>query len=105
MTKPDRDHGSIKAGEMEISIDPGVATGVYANLAMINHSPDDFMLDFIFVQPGGKVGSVQSRVILSPGHLKRLLQAMQTNLQRYEQTFGPIPEHQPQIQTPTGPVN
>ena len=96
---------AVNVGELKIRVPEQNAAGVYSNLAMINHSPDDFILDFIFVQPGGKQGEVESRVILTPGHYKRLLTAMQQNLQRYEQTFGPIPDRTPQIPQPSGPVN
>jgi hypothetical protein len=96
---------TVAVGEMKIRLPEDVAAGTSANLAMINHSPEDFMLDFNFVQPGGKQAEVRSRIILTPGHYKRLLAAMQQNLQRYEQAFGPIPERTPQVPTPTGPIN
>lgn len=95
----------FSVGELKIRVGEEVASGCYANLAMINHTPEDFMLDFIFVQPGGKQAEVLARVILTPGHYKRLVAAMQQNLQRYEQAFGPIPERVPGIPQPTGPIN
>ena len=105
MSKSKRDQETTAAGELKIRIPEEKANGSYANLAMINHTPDDFVLDFIFVQPGGKQAEVQSRVILTPGHFKRLLAAMQQNLERYEQAFGPIPERTPPVTPPSGPVN
>ena len=102
---PKQDDGAVNVGELKINVPDDVSGGTYSNLAMINHSPDDFMLDFIFVQPGGKQGEIRSRIILTPGHYKRLLQAMQQNLKRYEQMFGEIPERKPQVPQPTGPVN
>ena len=104
MTDPDNE-SVINAGELQIGIDPDVANGIYANLAMINHSPDEFIVDFIFVQPGAPRGQVRSRVVLAPGHYKRLLAAMQQNLERYESTFGTIETRLPQIPMPDGPVN
>lgn len=104
-TEPKSEAKSVSVGELKIRVPDDVASGTYANLAMINHSPEDFMLDFIFVQPGGKQADVRSRIVLTPGHFKRLLTAMQQNLQRYEQAFGPIPDRTPQVPTPTGPIN
>ncbi len=98
---------NVKVGEINIRVDEDVAAGEYANLAMVNHTPDEFVVDFIFVEPGIPKGSVRSRVVLTPGHFKRLLGAMNANLQRYEQAFGEIPDRQAQTTVPqdTGPVN
>ncbi|MBQ9340332.1 MAG: DUF3467 domain-containing protein [Paludibacteraceae bacterium] len=76
--------------QMSINISPEVASGKYSNLAIIGHSATDFVLDFAAVLPGGKGATVQSRVILAPEHAKRLLAALQDNIQKYEQQFGTI---------------
>ena len=70
--------------QMSINISPEVASGKYSNLAIIGHSATDFVLDFAAVLPGGKGATVQSRVILAPEHAKRLLAALQDNIQKYE---------------------
>ena len=62
--------------------------GVYANTMNVTHTADEFILDFLMVAP--PVGSVTSRVILSPGHMKRVLGALQDNISKYEKTFGKI---------------
>lgn len=76
--------------QMNINISPEVASGKYSNLAIIGHSATEFILDFAAVLPGAKAAQVQSRVILAPEHAKRLLAALQDNVQKYEQQFGEI---------------
>ena len=76
--------------KLEIQLDEETAQGVYANLAVVNHTDAEFALDFIFVQPQGARGKVRSRVITSPRHVKRLLMALEENVRNYEQTFGTI---------------
>lgn len=76
--------------KIEIQLDEEVAQGVYANLAVVNHSDAEFTLDFIFVQPQAPRAKVRSRVITSPKHVKRFLKALEENLKRYEDNFGPV---------------
>jgi hypothetical protein len=88
-----------KAGDQQISvqIDPQQGTGVYSNLMMISHRKEEFILDFLFLQPqraaqGPAIATLRSRVIASPEHTKRILRALQENIRRYEDAFGPIQE-------------
>lgn len=76
--------------KLEIQLDEETAQGVYANLAVVNHSDAEFTLDFIFVQPQTTRAKVRSRVITSPRHVKRLLLALEENVRKYEKAFGPI---------------
>jgi hypothetical protein len=76
--------------QLQIQIDEDVAQGQYANMALVNHTDTEFTLDFIFVQPQQPKARVRSRIITNPKHMKRLMMAMQDNLQRYEARFGPI---------------
>ena len=76
--------------QFQIGIDPMVAEGVYSNLALISHSPSEFILDFITALPGMPQPQVKSRVILAPEHAKRLLQLLQNNILNFEKTFGKI---------------
>ena len=85
------------ANEISIQTDAQSALGVYSNLMMISHRKEEFILDFLFVQPqrsaqGQSVASLRSRVITSPEHMKRILKAIQENIRRYEATFGVIEE-------------
>lgn len=76
--------------QFQMGIDPMVAEGVYSNLALISHSPSEFILDFITALPGMPQPQVKSRVILAPEHAKRLLQLLQNNILNFEKTFGKI---------------
>ena len=71
-----------KQGQLNIEIDESVAQGVYSNLAIINHSPSEFVLDFISVMPGTPKSKVRSRIILTPQHAKRLNKAIAENISR-----------------------
>ena len=81
-----------KKHEQTINIDipAEVADGIYSNLAMITHSPSEFIVDFIRMMPGLPKAKVQSRIILTPQHAKRLLRALTDNIERYESVHGRI---------------
>ena len=78
------------APSLSIELAEEVAEGVYSNLVMIAHSPEEFILDFIRVMPGVPKARVKSRVVVTPGHAKRLLAALADNVQRYEAQHGDI---------------
>ena len=98
------DNKNPQAGQQfQLELKPEVASGVYSNLALISHSHSDFILDFARILPGMPKPEVCSRVILAPEHAKRLLMALNDNIQKYEQNFGKIqlPEaQQPRTATP-----
>ncbi|MEY2937603.1 MAG: hypothetical protein RL062_192 [Bacteroidota bacterium] len=68
------------------------AQGKYSNLAVITHSPAEFIVDFISMMPGLPKAKVVSRIILTPQHAKRLHRALQDNLQKFEAQHGKIQE-------------
>jgi len=68
--------------KLQVQIDEDVAQGVYSNLVLLNHTENEFVLDFAFIQPSNGRAKVR--------HTKRLLQALQKNLERYEERFGTI---------------
>ena len=76
--------------ELQISVSPEVANGTYANLAIIGHTSSEFIIDFVRVMPGMPKAGVQSRVIMTPEHAKRLLNALRENIGGYERQFGEI---------------
>ena len=76
--------------QLNINLSEEVAQGVYSNLAVINHSSSEFILDYVRVMPGVPKAEVKSRVILTPEHAKRFLKALQDNIERYEQIHGEI---------------
>ena len=76
--------------QLSIELSEENAEGIYSNLVMIAHSPEEFILDFIRVMPGVPKARVKSRIIVTPQHVKRLLAAIEDNIARYEAQFGPI---------------
>lgn len=79
---------------MDIEINDQTSEGVYSNLAVINHSPTEFVVDFIQIMPGIPKARVKSRIILTPQHAKRLAHALAENVNRFEAQFGEIKEAQ-----------
>jgi len=76
--------------QLNIELPEEVAEGVYSNLALINHSPSEFVLDFIRMMPNVPQAKVKARVVLTPQHAKRLLNALADNVRKFEENFGPI---------------
>ena len=74
--------------KLQLQLDDAVAEGHYANLVLINHTENEFVLDFAFLQPGNGRARVRTRVVSSPRHTKRLLLVLQRNIARYEERFG-----------------
>lgn len=83
---------NIELGEKE-------AEGIYSNLAIITHSPAEFVIDFTRVLPGVPKAKVLSRIITTPQHAKLLLNALRENIEKYEKAFGEV-----KLQTGEGPA-
>lgn len=79
-----------KENNVNIELTEEVAAGVYTNLAIITHSPSEFVVDFIQMMPGVPKGKVRSRVIMTPENAKRLMEAMKDNISKFEQMHGTI---------------
>lgn len=94
-----------KEGQINIELDDKMAEGTYANLAIINHSVSEFIVDFISVMPGQPKAKVKSRIILTPQHAKRLAKALAENVKRFEKSHGVIKDYeQPPIPMNFGPT-
>ncbi|WP_431244328.1 DUF3467 domain-containing protein [Flavobacterium sp. P21] len=78
--------------QINIELDETIAEGIYSNLAIINHSSSEFVLDFVSIMPGIPKAKVKSRIVLTPQHAKRLLRAIGENIHRFEATHGEIKE-------------
>ncbi len=83
-----------KQNQINVELSEDVAQGIYSNLAIITHSSAEFVLDFVRVMPGVPKAKVQSRIILTPEHAKRLLLALQDNIAKYESVHGKIKDVQ-----------
>ena len=88
--KPSKTIKGPKAGTMEIELSEAESMGTYSNLVMITHSPSEFIIDFIAVMPGVPKAKVAKRMILTPDHAKRLMNALQDNVSKYESEHGAI---------------
>ena len=76
--------------KLNIELSEEVADGIYSNLAIISHSNSEFVLDFIKVMPGMPKAKVKSRILMTPEHAKRLVNALQHNIQKFEASNGQI---------------
>jgi hypothetical protein len=76
--------------QLNIELTEEVADGIYSNLAIITHSTSEFVIDYVKVMPGVPKAKVKARILLTPQHAKRLLAALQDNIQKYEQVHGTI---------------
>lgn len=92
----------VNPNQINIELSEEVAEGVYANLAMIAHSNSEFVIDFIRLMPGVPKAKVKSRIVVTPEHAKRLLNALKENVQKYEDTFGEIKKTD---EAPKFPIN
>ncbi|PTQ99321.1 uncharacterized protein DUF3467 [Mucilaginibacter yixingensis] len=88
--------------QLNIELSEDMAEGVYSNLAIITHSNAEFVLDFIRVMPGIPKAKVKSRIILTPEHAKRLLAALEDNIEKFEAVNGRIKVQQ---EPPGFPMN
>lgn len=92
-------------GQINIELDEATAEGIYSNLAIINHSASEFVMDFVCIMPGTPKAKVKSRIVLTPQHAKRLLKAMGENIHRFEQAHGEIKDSEvPPIPLNFGPA-
>jgi hypothetical protein len=76
--------------QINIELPEDIAEGQYANLAIITHSNQEFVIDFVRMAPGIPKAKVKSRIILTPQHAKRLTAALMENIRKFEQAHGEI---------------
>ena len=73
-----------------------VIKGVYANNMQASHTKEEFYLDFLNMSYFPNAATLVSKVIVSPGHFKRIVAALNDNLKMYEQKFGVIDSPKPE---------
>jgi hypothetical protein len=98
----DKKPGVQNPNQINIELPEEIAEGVYANLAMVAHSNSEFVIDFIRLMPGVPKAKVKSRVVITPEHAKRLLNALADNIQKFEDNFGAIKKTE---EMPKFPIN
>ena len=82
--------GPRQDGQKQIKIADNIPGGEYANAMQVLHNKDEFQIMFLNIMAGS--GKVAAKVITSPGHFKRIANAMKENLGKYEEKFGTIEE-------------
>ena len=105
--QPPKDGGK----QIQIELDEKTGAGEYVNLAIVTHSPAEFVLDFTQVMPGLPKARVRSRIIMAPLHAKAFAMALSEIIAKYEARFGEIQSSQEEwlkemgFQPPDGPPN
>ena len=74
--------------QIQLELKPEIARGTYSNLAIITHSHSEFIIDFATMLPGQPKPEVSNRIVMTPEHTKRLLNALMDNITKYESQFG-----------------
>jgi hypothetical protein len=76
--------------QIKVELTEPAAEGTYSNWVMITYSPSEFIVDFGRFLPGLPKTKVYSRIIMTPQHVKNLLNVLQKNVSTYEKKFGEI---------------
>ncbi len=83
MKKQKKQKINIKANNEDLK-------GFYSNFMRVSHKKEEFFLDFFSLV--GQEGVLGSRIIVSPNHLKRIINTLQASANKYEDQFGGIEE-------------
>jgi hypothetical protein len=78
--------------QIQIKITDEILKGAPSNMMAVSHSKEEFVVDFMNIYPPQGQGIVTARVIVTPGHMKRIAGALADNIQKYEKQFGKIEE-------------
>ena len=74
--------------KLDINLPEEIAKGTYSNLAIISHSNTEFIIDFATTLPGLAKPEIGNRIVMTPEHAKRLMNALFDNISKYEAQFG-----------------
>jgi len=78
----------MKASQIQITTGDEMSRGRYSNMMLVSHSAEEFMMEWVLNSPSGT--HLVSRIIVSPGHVRRIIAALTENLNKYENRFGPV---------------
>ena len=70
-----------------------IARGQFSNNMLIAHGSEEFIIDWILDSPTG--AQLVSRIIVTPGHMKRIVDVFLNNLKMYEEKYGPTMSQEP----------
>jgi hypothetical protein len=76
--------------QIKVEVKEPESEGIYSNMALIVHSPQEFVIDFARVTPGTQKARVYARIIMTPAHAKMLHRALEENIKKYESTHGEV---------------
>lgn len=76
------------ARQIQVVTGDEMSRGRYSNNMAVSHSPEEFILEWLLNSPSGT--HLVSRIIVSPGHMKRIIDALSENMQKYESKFGSV---------------
>ncbi|MCE9629536.1 MAG: DUF3467 domain-containing protein [Planctomycetia bacterium] len=79
----------VSASDLTARVPEGVGHGVFATGVIVLHSPTEVTIDF--VQAVANPRRLVARVVMSPVIALQFLDALETNLGRYTETFGTEP--------------
>lgn len=74
--------------KFNVVLPPDIAGGIYSNLAVVAHSPHEFIIDFASMMPGAPQPIIRSRIVMTPENAKRLLAALRENIENYDSKHG-----------------
>lgn len=82
--------------KVRLNIDDELKHGQYANFLIVSHSPHEFTLDFCQLLPNDDSGQVRadvvSRIKIPPTVVGKVIRALNTNLNNYEDKYGNVKE-------------
>ena len=82
--------------KVKLNVDDELKHGTYANFLIVSHSPHEFTMDFCQLLPGDGSEEVHadvvSRIKIPPTVAGKVIRALNTNLNNYEDKFGNVKE-------------
>jgi hypothetical protein len=72
----------------QVRCEDEILRGIYATNVQVAHTKEEFIIDFMNLFPPTAI--MNARVIVSPGHMKRMLDALTENVKRYEDEHGSV---------------
>lgn len=79
------------SGQRHLQIEmPANLSAIYANAVIISQMHSEIVMDFVQIMPNDPRARVQSRIVMTPANAKMFLQALNTNLTRFEAVNGEI---------------
>ncbi len=76
------------AQQIQVITGDEMARGRYSNNMAVSHSPEEFIVEWLLNSPSGT--HLVSRIIVSPGHMKRIIDALSDNMRKYEAKYGAV---------------